>query len=59
MEDKILRFTLRIDKTTLNKLGYIAECENRTKNGELLQAIKRRIAEFEKANGRIELDYRD
>ena len=42
-------------KTLLDKLGYIAEYEGRTKNRELEQMIKKRIADFEKTNGKIEI----
>ena len=55
MSDLLARYTLRIDRTLLNKLGYIAEYEGRTKNKELEQMIKKRIVEFEKENGKIEL----
>ena len=33
MEDNKSRYTLRIDQELLDKLGYIAEYEGRTKNG--------------------------
>ena len=54
-DDKV-RYTMRIDRNLLDKFGYIAEYEGRTKNRELEQMIKRRIAEFEKEVGKIELD---
>ncbi len=56
MSDTLSRYTLRINKNLLEKLGYIAEYEGRTKNKELQQMIKKRIAEFEKENGKITLD---
>jgi len=40
MKDNLSRCTLRIDQTLLDKLGYIAEYEGRTKNRELEQMIK-------------------
>ena len=55
MKDTVARFILRIDKTLLDKFGYIADYEGRTKNKELEQMIKKKIAEFEKQNGKIEL----
>ncbi len=55
MNELIARYTLRINKTLLDKLGYIAEYEGRTKNRELEQMIKKRIADFEKTNGKIEI----
>ena len=54
MDDKS-RYTLRVSPELLEKLGYIAEYEGRTKNRELEQMIKKRIAEFEKEHGEIVL----
>lgn len=51
--DNKSRYTLRIDPALLEKLGYIAEYEGRTKNRELEQMIKRRIEGFEQAHGTI------
>ena len=48
MKDTLSRYTLRVEQALLDKLGYIAEYEGRTKNRELEQMIKKRIAEFEK-----------
>ncbi len=55
MKDSLSRYTLRISQLLLDKFGYIAEYEGRTKNKELEQMIKKRIIEFEKENGKIEL----
>ena len=55
MSELLARFTLRVDKILLEKLGYIAKYEGRTKNKELEQMIKKRIADFEKANDKIEI----
>ena len=52
-DDKV-RYTLRIDRELLDKFGYIAEYEGRTKNREIEQRIKRRIAAFEKEFGEID-----
>ena len=54
MDDKS-RYTLRVSPELLEKLGYIAEYEGRTKNRELEQMIKKRIADFEKEHGEIVL----
>ncbi len=51
-----VRYTLRINPVLLSKLGYIAEYEGRTKNKELEQMIKKRIAEFEREYGSIPND---
>lgn len=53
MTDNKCRYTLRVDPELLDKLGYIAEYEGRTKNRELEQLIKRRIREFEAEHGEI------
>lgn len=53
-KDDKSRFTLRVSPELLEKLGYIAEYEGRTKNRELEQLIKKRIAEFEREHGKIE-----
>ena len=49
------RYTLRVDQALLDKLGYIAEYEGRTKNCELEQMIKKRIRDFEQEHGEIDL----
>ena len=56
MKDILPRYTLRIDKILLDKLAYIAEFEGRTKNREIEQLIKKRIAEFETSHGKITID---
>lgn len=53
MKDNLPRYTLRISQNLLNKLDYIATFEGRSKNKELEQIIKKRIAEFEKEYGTI------
>ena len=53
MMDNKARFTLRVDPELLERLGYIAEYEGRTKNRELEQMIKRRVRDFEAEHGEI------
>lgn len=53
MKEELPRYTLRIPQILLDKLGYIADYEGRTKNKEIEQLIKKRIAEFEKEHGVI------
>ena len=55
MKDNLPRYTLRVPQELLDKLAYIAEFEGRTKNREIEQLIKKRIAEFEKIHGAISL----
>ena len=53
MKDNLPRYTLRVSHDLLNKLAYIANYEGRTKNKEIEQLIKNRIAEFEAQHGTI------
>lgn len=53
MKDNLPRYTLRIPQLLLDKLAYIAAYEGRTKNKEIEQLIKKRIAEFEAVHGTI------
>jgi hypothetical protein len=56
MMDKDLksRFSLRIDSVLMDKFGYVAEYEGRTKNGQLIYLIRQCVAEFEKEHGTID-----
>ncbi len=56
MKNDYPRYTLRVSQEYLDKLGYIADYEGRTKNKELEQLIKKRIAEFEEKHGTIILE---
>ena len=47
------RYTLRVSQMLLDKLGYIADFEGRTKNEELEQMIKKRVHAFEAQYGEI------
>ena len=53
MKDTLPRYTLRIPLELLDKLAYIAAYEGRTKNKEIEQLIKKRIAAFEEVHGPI------
>lgn len=55
MDDKLLRYTLRVDMVLFQKFRYIAEYEGRSANKEIEQYIKKSVAEFEKLNGKIEI----
>ena len=54
MKDDFPRYTLRISQILLDKIGYIAEYEGRTKNKEIEQLIRKCIAEFEAEHGVID-----
>lgn len=53
MDDKLLRYTLRVDRILFQKFKYIAEYEGRSANKEIEQYLKKRVAEFESEHGRI------
>ena len=53
MEEKLLRYTLRVDRKLFQKFRYIAESEGRSANKEIEQFLKKRVAEFERENGTI------
>ncbi len=55
MKDDMPHYTLRIAQVLLDKIGYIAEYEGRSKNREIEQLIKKRIEDFEKEHGKIEV----
>ena len=55
MESKLLRYTLRVDRLYFQKFRYVAESEGRAANKEMEQFIKKRVNEFEKINGTIEI----
>lgn len=59
MKDNLPRYTLRIPQVLLDKLGYIADYEGRTKNKEIEQLIKKRITEFEARHGSIPVASRE
>ncbi len=56
MEDKLLRYTLRVDRNLFQKFRYVAEFEGRSANKEIEQFIKKHVAEFEKNYGEIKLE---
>ena len=55
MEEKILRYTLRVDRTFFKKFRYIAESEGRRANKEIEQYLKKCVKEFEEKHGKIEI----
>ena len=55
MEDKLLRYTLRVDRTLFRKFRYVAEYEGRSANKEIEQFLKRHVAEFEEKHGKIDV----
>jgi hypothetical protein len=56
MDNKLLRYTLRVDRLLFQKFRYIAEAEGRSANKEIEQYLKKRVAEYEQENGKIEIE---
>ncbi len=56
MEDKLLRYTLRVDRELFRKFRYVAEYEGRSANKEIEQFLKRHVAKFEEKHGPIEVE---
>ena len=56
MDDKLMRYTLRVHRLLFQKFRYIAESEGRSANKEIEQYLKKRVAEYEAANGKIEIN---
>lgn len=56
MDNKLLRYTLRVDRLLFRKFRYIAESEGRSANKEIEQYLKKRVAEYEQTNGKIEIE---
>lgn len=55
LEDKLLRYTLRVDRILFKKFRYIAEAEGRSANKEIELYLKKRVKEFEEEHGKIDL----
>ncbi len=56
MKDSICSYTLRVSRELLDKFGYVAEYEGRTKNKQLEQMMKRYVTAFEAKHGPIQLE---
>ena len=56
MDDKLLRYTVRVDRVLFQKFRYIADAEGRSANKEIEQYLKRRVAEYERENGKISIE---
>lgn len=52
----MLRYTLRIDRRLFAKFRYVSDFEGRSANKEIEQMLKKRVQEFESANGEILLE---
>ena len=53
MKDYLSRYTLRVEQELLDKFGYIAEYEGRTKNREIEQMMNRPRADDKEKDSRL------
>ena len=58
-KNDMARFTLRVPKELLDKFGYVASYNARTKNKEFEYMIRARISEFDQKFGEIKVDEED
>ncbi|MBE6681634.1 MAG: TraY domain-containing protein [Ruminococcaceae bacterium] len=56
MDEKVLRYTLRVNRDMFAKFKYIAESEGRSANKTIEQYIKKRVSKYEEENGIIEIE---
>ena len=56
MKKDEVKFTIRLDKEAAAKLAYIADYYGRSQNRQLNWLVRQCVNEFEKENGKIELD---
>lgn len=56
MDDKLVRYTLRVDRLLFQKFRYVAESEGRSANKEIEQFLKKHVREYEAKHGKIEID---
>ena len=56
MSFKLSKFTLRVDSDLLQKFRFIAEYNARSANREIELLIRKHIQDFEKKQGKIELN---
>lgn len=56
MNDNLPRYTMRISRVLLDKLGYVAEYEGRTVNKQLEQLVKKCVLQFEEEHGKIDIE---
>lgn len=55
MDDKLLRYTLRVDRVLFKKFRFVADYDGRSANKEIEQFIKKHVEEFEAKHGKIDV----
>ena len=53
MDKDIARYTMRVNRTLLQKFQYIAQYDGRSINKQIEQLMKKTVAEFEQEHGVI------
>ena len=53
MDDNILRYTLRVNRTLFQKFRYVADYEGRSANREIEQYIKQKFKSFKEEHDKI------
>ena len=56
MPSKLPTFTIRAEQETIDKIRYIAEYEGNSGSVEIVNLIKKRIAEFERDIEKIDVN---
>lgn len=56
MDDKLLRYTLRVDRVLFKKFRFVADYDGRSANKEIEQFIKKHVEEFEAKHGKIDFN---
>lgn len=55
MDDKIVRYTIRVDRQYFKKFHYIVKSEGRSANKDIEQYIIKRVKKYEAENETIDL----
>lgn len=53
MMDKIVRYTLRVDRDLFRKFRFVADYDGRSANRDIEQYMKQRVKDFEEKHGHI------
>ena len=56
MASKLPQFVIRADKTTLDKIKYIADENKRSATQEIVYMIEQKIKAYESIHGEIKID---
>lgn len=54
-KEEIVKFTLKLPDDLAQKLSYIGEYYGRSRSSEIIWALRKYVAAFEKQNGEIDV----